>query len=416
MTAHLRFQPGAGGLAATALIAAGCAMGTAGAGGSAVAVEPGGARSHFAPVAEGAAEASVTDPLQRSLLDAVAAAARAKGQDPPQLDPRLGAVAQALAAAMGEDETPGLELQELLLSHHGIGEPPPYLLMVQVATGDDAIRDRLAQELPSILSGARFSRVAVGLARAWPRRSVVLALQEVDVEMLPVPRRLQPGETAMVAGRLLAGLREPRVLVARPAGDVGDLALRGDADGFRGSFGCEQGAGRYLLEVMGTGPTGKRAVAIFPMYCGIDPPTTFPRIVVRPETLDPRQAEALLLEQVNRDRAQVGAAAVTWDESLARVARAHSEEMAGLGSAAHVSPTTGNVGTRVARGGVKALVVLENVARAGSVADAQRSFMSSPGHRANVLDRSVTRFGAGVSIRRGAGTAASLYVTELFAR
>ena len=42
--------------------------------------------------------------------------------------------------------------------------------------------------------------------------------------------------------------------------------------------------------------------------------------------------------------------------------------------------------------------------------------MSSPGHRANVLDRSVTRIGVGVVLRRELGGLPSLYVTQLFSR
>ena len=61
-------------------------------------------------------------------------------------------------------------------------------------------------------------------------------------------------------------------------------------------------------------------------------------------------------------------------------------------------------------------MIYENVGRAYSVADAQRSFMSSPGHRANVLSRKATRVGVGVSIRQDAGTNPLVYVTQLFAR
>jgi uncharacterized protein YkwD len=89
--------------------------------------------------------------------------------------------------------------------------------------------------------------------------------------------------------------------------------------------------------------------------------------------------------------------------------------MSGREQVEHQSPTSGNAADRVRRSGARAAVVLENVARASSVADAQRSFMSSPGHRANVLDRTVTRMGAGVVIRRERGGVPSLYVTQLFA-
>jgi uncharacterized protein YkwD len=158
-------------------------------------------------------------------------------------------------------------------------------------------------------------------------------------------------------------------------------------------------------------------VANFPMFCEVAPPSAGPHVTIRgPESEDPRQAEALLLDAVNRDRGRAGLPPVAWDESLARVARGYSAEMSDREQVDHQSAASGNAADRVRRGGAQASIVLENVARANSVADAQRSFMTSPGHRANVLDRSVTRMGAGVVLRREPGGVPSLYVTQLFSR
>jgi uncharacterized protein YkwD len=378
-----------------------------------------GARNYFAPVPPRAGMEVMTDGLQRSLFDAITRAARARGQAAPLPDARLEAFAATLARTLGPDEVPGVELQEFLLSHFGLGETIPELAMLQVILDDDIIHDKVRSNLPRVLAGGPFGRVGIGVQRRFlGRTSVVVALQRVDLEMLPIPRRLEVGSSAMVAGRLLAGLRDPKVLVAPPGGrEVRTLPIRTTGDNFQTSFRCDDGTGRYQVEIVGVGRAGKTVVANFPVHCGVAPPRSTPRVAIgRPESDDPRQAEQLLLAAVNRDRAAVGLPALEWDEPLARAARAYSDEMAERQLVEHVSPRSGNAADRVRRAGARANVVLENVARANSIADAQKSFMSSPGHRANVLSRQVTRLGAGVTIRKEAGGIPSLYVTQLYAR
>jgi uncharacterized protein YkwD len=378
-----------------------------------------GARNYFAPMPPRAGLEVMTDGLQRSIFDAVTRAARARGQTAPQADARLEAFAATLARTLGPDEVPGLELQEFLLSHFGLAEPIPQLEMLQVIMDDDVIHDKVRRDLPRVLADGPFGRVGIGVQRRFlGRTSLVVALQRVEVEMLPIPRRLEVSSSAMVAGRLLAGLRDPKVLVAPPGGrEVRTLPVRTSGDSFQTSFKCEDGAGRYQVEIVGVGRAGKTVVANFPVHCGVAPARSAPRVAIgRPECDDPRQAEQLMLAAVNRDRAAIGLPALVWDEPLARAARAYSAEMAERQLVDHVSPRSGDAADRVRRAGAQAFIVLENVGRANSIADAQKSFMSSPGHRANVLSRKVTRLGAGVTFRKESGGVPSLYVTQLYAR
>ena len=46
-----------------------------------------------------------------------------------------------------------------------------------------------------------------------------------------------------------------------------------------------------------------------------------------------------------------------------------------------------------AEGGVDAMLILENVARAFTAGEAERGLMNSPGHRANILSKEATRVG-----------------------
>ncbi len=264
-----------------------------------------GARSYFAPVAPGVADEVLTDSLARGILRLIREGAAGRGRRPPEPDARLHAVAETLAATLGPDEVPGLQMQEFLLSHHGLGDPVPELFMLQMGVEDDFIRDKVAASVVRALGASPQARIGVGVFRRWFRKCVVVALQRVEVEMLPVPRRLPAGGSALLGGRLRRGLWNPSGLVTPPAGDVRALGLRQSPGGsFQGSFRCDAGPGRYQVEVMAGSRAGKTVVANFPLFCDVSPPGEGPRVTIRgPESNDPREAEALLLEAVNRDRA-----------------------------------------------------------------------------------------------------------------
>jgi hypothetical protein len=59
------------------------------------------------------------------------------------------------------------------------------------------------------------------------------------------------------------------------------------------------------------------------------------------------------------------------------------------------------------------MLILENLARAFSPGEVERGLMNSPGHRANILNRDVTRVGVGVVFD---ARAKNMLVTQLFAK
>ena len=375
-----------------------------------------GARRYFAPQDPQLGEAAFTDSLQKGLLEELRRAARRRGLTPPVPDARLEIIADRLAEVASQDAPPSVAFQEFLLSAYGVGEPPPVLAAVKVAARDSAIRDLLAERMDAFLGSDSFQRVGIGLSRQWPKTTVVVALQHVDVELLPVPRRLASGGSAFIGGQLLNGLARPTVLVTPPRGEVHSLDVRTNRQSFQTSFVCNAGDGVYQLEIEGTGPRGKTVVANFPLFCGVAPPLVPEGAeTARPETMDAREAERLLLDRVNADRKAAGLPAVTWHEGLGRVARAYSEELAARHAVQHVSPSSGNAADRVRRQKIPVAAVFENVGRANSVADAERSFLSSPGHRSNILDRTARRVGLGVAFSPDPEDVPRLYVTQLFA-
>jgi uncharacterized protein YkwD len=80
----------------------------------------------------------------------------------------------------------------------------------------------------------------------------------------------------------------------------------------------------------------------------------------------------------------------------------------------HVSPRTGNAMDRVRRVGLAPEMVMENVGRAYSPEEAENGFLTSPGHRGNLLDPHARRIGVGIVLGAPGTGATPLFVTQLF--
>jgi uncharacterized protein YkwD len=124
------------------------------------------------------------------------------------------------------------------------------------------------------------------------------------------------------------------------------------------------------------------------------------------------QAEHQLLNLTNQARAQAGLSPLQMDEGLTEAARAHAAIQASREKLSHQLPGEPPLAQRLAansnlhldRGG-------ENVAFAPSIDQVQRSLMTSPPHRENLLNPAFNVAGFGV-VRRGY----VLYVTQDFAQ
>ncbi|GAB3311387.1 hypothetical protein GCM10027451_23270 [Geodermatophilus aquaeductus] len=108
-----------------------------------------------------------------------------------------------------------------------------------------------------------------------------------------------------------------------------------------------------------------------------------------------------MLALVNQERAAAGCAPVAADAALAGVARAHSVDMRDRGYFSHTTPEGLDPFDRARAAGV-GYARAENIARGqADPAAVMDAWMNSPGHRANILDCSLTKLGVGVA--EGAG-------------
>lgn len=115
---------------------------------------------------------------------------------------------------------------------------------------------------------------------------------------------------------------------------------------------------------------------------------------------------------MNQDRIANGLSALPLDAELCRLARLKSEDMRDNNYFAHESPTYGRAADMLKAFGYSYKAVGENIAHHATVEKSEAAFMSSDGHRRNILSSSWAKVGIGVAIDRNG----FVYLTQLFVR
>ena len=354
------------------------------------------------------------DPLRAGILSDAVGVARRQRRPLPKADARLDAAMNDLAHNLRDDDLPALEVVDFLLTHYGIAEPSPHLLLTRATAGADReIREQTVKEIAQVYKTGPIERVGIGIDRTGDLMYVVVGLQEKHVALAPVPRHLARGASTSIEGKLFGTYRDPRVVVTSPDGKVAEQAPSARPEIVSGRIACDVD-GKYQVEVTAEDAMGTSVLANFPIYCGVEPPALAPRGAgTRQTRVTAAAAEAAVLALVNRDRAAAGLGPVAWDDNLADVARAHSRDMSDHDFVGHVSPRTGTALDRIHKAGLRPELILENVGRAYSAEEVESGFMASPGHRANVVDPKAKRLGVGVVLGKPVTGTTPLYVTQL---
>ncbi len=122
--------------------------------------------------------------------------------------------------------------------------------------------------------------------------------------------------------------------------------------------------------------------------------------------------EQKMVNLLNQDRKNNGRTALTLDPELCRIARIKSADMRDNRYFAHESPTYGKIGEMLKHFGYRYSAAGENIAHHANVDKAQAAFMSSQGHRANILSTTWTKVGVGI-VQDANGY---IYATQIFAK
>ena len=102
-----------------------------------------------------------------------------------------------------------------------------------------------------------------------------------------------------------------------------------------------------------------------------------------------------MLDLTNQARARSGLTPLTYDPQLGQLAEEHSEDMLARDFFSHTSPDGVTFGDRVNQAGINAIAA-ENIAAGSATPEAVvEQWLGSTGHRANILNPSLTKLGVG---------------------
>lgn len=109
-------------------------------------------------------------------------------------------------------------------------------------------------------------------------------------------------------------------------------------------------------------------------------------------------AVARVVALVNAERGKVGCSPLTVNATLTKVAQAHSEDMAAHQNMSHTGSDGSSPGDRITSAGYNWSSYGENVAYGyATPEDVMAGWMSSPGHKANILNCSFKEIGVGLA-------------------
>ncbi|WP_377268541.1 CAP domain-containing protein [Peterkaempfera sp. SMS 1(5)a] len=117
-----------------------------------------------------------------------------------------------------------------------------------------------------------------------------------------------------------------------------------------------------------------------------------------PSTTAPSGPTASVVTLVNAERKKAGCGPLTVNAKLTSAAQAHSQDMAAHKNMSHTGSDGSSPGDRITKAGYSWSAYGENVAYGYSTPDSvMAAWMSSPGHKANILDCSFKEIGVGLA-------------------
>jgi uncharacterized protein YkwD len=406
-------------VAAVFLLAAGCGGALAGSKRSPGVVESGAFKPTRAPAANYGPDPSLACPdrgIYGMLNDEVAGT----GAKP---EGRLCAVAETLLGWEASDNPPDNVLA-VISSDFGLPLPVRRVVLTKMETAEETSKGTtpgaqprdvavaLADPIRTFVSTAQVPRYGLAVERVKKGLTkLVLVMQDQTLEIQPLPRKLNPGQTATLSGTVGGNLSNPKVRYTDAVGKLEQMEGQAGKT-FKTELKCGDRAGRILVQVAAEQEGADVMLANFPVGCGTDLPIA--AAVSAPggkqaATVDPAAAEKQLLDLVNQERTAAGLKPLQADPDAAKVARSLAEDRAkGKG-------TTGEeLQRRLRELDIASPMILVSEAQAFGAEDAYTKFSNSPHDRANVLNPEATQVGIGVAPGPTIDKRPMIMVSQLF--
>jgi uncharacterized protein YkwD len=406
-------------VAAAFLLTASCGGGIAAGRASPGVIESGTFKPTRPPVAKYGPDPSLTCP-QRGINGLVENQVGPTGAKP---EGRLCAVADTLFGWEGSDNPPDNVLA-VISNDFGLPLTVRGVVLTNMETAEESARgtaagaspmdvaERIAEPIRSFASTAQVPRYGLVVRRIKKGLSrIALVMQDQSLDIQPLPRKLNPGESATLSGTLAGKLTNAKVRYTDAVGKLEKLEVQGGKT-FTAQLKCGDRPGRIIVEVAAEQEGADMLLANFPVGCGTDLPiaaAVSKAGAKQAGTTDPAAGEKQLADLLNQERTTAGLKPLEVDADLSKVARSLAEDRAkGQGT------TPEEVHRRLRELDISAPTLLVSEGQAMSAEDAFTRFSSSPQDRANAMSAEMTHVGIGIAPGAAVNNRPTVIVTELF--
>ncbi len=420
MTSKARIQVVGAPLAASFLLLAGCAGALGANKRSPGVIENGTFRPVRAPAAAYAPDPSFTCP-DRGINELVAA-----DQGAAKPDGRLCAVADTLLGWPGESDLPPERVVAVISNAFGLPQAVRKVMITNVNTKETRgerketeVTGHTESEAAQMISDAiqKFVSTAqvprYGLMTQRVRQGVTriaLVVQDQNLEMNPVPRKLNTGQSATLSGTVLGSLQNPTVQYTDAVGKL-EKPEQQPGQAFSAELKCGDRPGRMIVQITAEDEGADVILANFPIGCGTDLPVAarMPAAGKQGATTDPAAAEKELADMLNQERTAAGLEPLKVDENLSKVARSLSDDRAnGKGV------TSQEVVHRLEEQDISSPTILVSGAQDSSAEDAWARLTNSPQDRSKAMSAEMTDVGIGVAAGGAVENKPVLVVTAMY--
>lgn len=322
---------------------------------------------------------------------------------PPQFDFRLTLVAQWLGEALARGvKTPQASIVRALSSHFGVSAPIPIILSHRqsLIESHEGFLGRYHEQLVRALSLGS-PQLAIGYAELHVDDELicVAVFQPRFIKVNPFSRRLLGDMGLVISGETLE-MMPLEAWITSPNGSVQQAELERNGSFYSLKL-SDRERGLYQVELVAECGHGPVICLNVPLYRSVMPPKELILTQSPPPSRWGWRNRRRLYQLVNESRERIGSPRLPMSKELNSIAQEYAVQMANLSFVAHTSPTGERLDHRSSRLENRAERILENLAVGATVDEVHDQLMSSPTHRAAILDTEVTHIGIGISVSEG---------------
>ena len=328
-----------------------------------------------------------------------------------EIDVRLCHVAEWIAEALGRgQQSPSSALIRSLCSHFGLAVPIPIIIHQRQShfEGFNSFLLRYDEQLKRALE-MNAPQLMVGVA-AHPLGNeliCVAVIQPRHLSINPFARQVV-GDVGLIIHGESREMMPLEAWVTHADGKSSIASLQRNGSYFSLQL-KDRARGVYQVEIIGESPSGPVVCLNVSVYRSVSPPSelilTEDRSPSRWTWVNRRRLYSL----INESRSLISQPRLPQSRALQKIAQSYAQDMSTQSFVSHTSPQGQRLNHRTASLKDRAERILENLAAGSSIEEVHDQLMSSPIHRAAILDGEVTHVGVGVSVNQGV-----VYGVEVF--